>query len=54
MENIFIAPKEEQGYRESEQAEMAVLRQTAKLLAEEKLIDPEEQICFLAFLREGI
>ena len=53
MDHIRIKPEKETSHIIFTRDEKAVLSQIALLLASEKWITPEEQVRFLALLKEG-
>lgn len=54
MENIYDSHKKEEPCMEFHQKEQMILVHVARLLVEEKLINPREQLRFLAFLKEEV
>lgn len=52
MDDIFGSSREEEFPPPSVRRENALLDQVARLLVREELITPEEQLRFLAFLKE--
>ncbi len=53
MDNIYIRQEKETSHMAFSPDEASVLRQIARLLVRERFMTREEQIRFLAFLKEG-